>query len=121
MYKLFENKFSANAVCPRTWTSIAGVSGAIAICMGAYAAHSKISDDDRHIILRANNYHLLNSVAILALSNSHPISACLITTGTVLFCGSLYAKGLFAIPTMYIPPLGGIIMILGWLSIAITK
>ena len=123
MYRSFGNKFSALTECPHTWAAIAGVSGALAICMGAYAAHSSISAESKDIIMRANKYHFVNSAALLALSanNSHPISGCLITTGTVLFCGSLYAKGLLGVSTMFIPPLGGIVMILGWLSLVIRK
>ena len=123
MQKSIVDRFAALSKCPHTWARIAGVSGALAIGMGAYAAHSSLSEENKDLVLRANKYHLISSVALLALSanNSHPISGCLITVGTLLFCGSLYAKGLFGTPAMYLPPLGGIIMIIGWLSIVIRK
>eukprot|EP00800_Vazella_pourtalesii_P006859 TRINITY_DN189_c0_g5_i1.p1 TRINITY_DN189_c0_g5~~TRINITY_DN189_c0_g5_i1.p1 ORF type:complete len:135 (+),score=19.76 TRINITY_DN189_c0_g5_i1:581-985(+) len=124
MQKSISDGFSSLRACPQTWAKVAGVSGCLAIALGAYAAHSKtLSADGRDMMNRANKYHLIHSVALIALSatNKHPLSACLITVGTLLFSGSLYLKGLYGIATMYIPPVGGVMMMVGWLSIAFLK
>ena len=124
MQKSISNSLSSLRACPDTWAKVAGVSGCIAIALGAYAAHSKtLSADGRDLMNRANKYHLIHSVALLALSatNKHPLSACLLTVGTLLFSGSLYLKGIYGIATLFIPPVGGVIMMVGWLSIAFLK
>ncbi|KAI6654840.1 putative membrane protein [Oopsacas minuta] len=116
-------RLSSLKACPRVWGRVAGLSGAFAVALGAYAAHShSISPENKELVLSANKYHFISSLALLALStstNTHPLCGCLITVGTVMFCGSLYLKGFFDIPTMFIPPIGGVIMLFGWLSIAV--
>lgn len=70
----------------------------------------------------AQNYHLLHSVAILGtpLVSRPVITGALFLAGMTLFCGPMY---FYAIrdDTRFrrVPPYGGVLLIAGWLSIAV--
>ena len=113
----------------------AGISGAIAVIMGSFAAHGleeylSSSDPSGPFLLKrlrqfdvAVRYHLIHSVALLALSsvrigspNRRRWVARLFLTGLILFSGSLYLLVLTNTPKLgAITPLGGLSWIVGWL------
>ena len=116
----------------------AGISGAIAVILGAFSAHG-LEDyllnaglDDETTSRRLSQfetgvrYHLLHSILILSLA-ALPIQSVkakrrlclLIGLGCVLFSGSLYLLVFLNLPILgAITPLGGLSWIVGWCWIA---
>ena len=114
----------------RVWLIIAACSGALSVAAGAFGAHglkARVSAELLSSWQTAAHYHQLHSVALLALAlfalstgRSIHLPAGLLSAGIVLFSGSLYllvltgSRGLGAIT-----PLGGLLLIAGWLSLAL--
>lgn len=109
----------------------AALSGAIAVMLGAFAAHglkSRLSDHLLAVFQTGVTYQMYHAIALIALAlwlKQHQ-SVWLTTTGwlwlagTVLFSGSLYLLALTGQKWLGpITPLGGLLFILGWLSLAI--
>jgi len=113
----------------------AAISGALAIALGAVGAHGL----DRFMQLRGHDsdlitkrlgqfdigvrYHLIHSVALLALAaipfgspRTRHLICWLFVLGLVLFSGSLYALAITNKPVLgAITPLGGLCWIAAWL------
>jgi uncharacterized membrane protein YgdD (TMEM256/DUF423 family) len=110
------------------WVAIAAALGALGVALGAFGAHA-LRDRIAPELLAAWQtgvlYHLLHSVALLALglfaqATSRPVTlpAALFTAGIVLFSGSLYLlAGLGQRWAGPITPLGGLCLIAGWLAL----
>ncbi|MDH3685046.1 MAG: DUF423 domain-containing protein [Myxococcales bacterium] len=110
------------------WLASAAVLGAIGVTLGAFGAHGlrdRLTPEQLGSWQTAVEYHLLHSVALLALAlyasaaeRSIGITAGLWTAGIVLFAGSIYGLVLGG-PRWLGPvtPLGGLCLILGWLSL----
>ena len=112
---------------------------AIVIVCSAFGAHvlnPGLEDKYIRTLATANQYFLLMSIGLFALgilNSKHPSfsrSFWLIFTGLICFSGSLYVIVLCkyfgtSIPMIVGPitPIGGVLMIVGWLSVArsITK
>jgi uncharacterized membrane protein YgdD (TMEM256/DUF423 family) len=113
----------------------AGISGALGVVMGSFGAHGletflASGGLDQELVLKrldqfdvAVRYHLIHSVALLALaaltvgspSRRRWVSR-LFVFGLFLFSGSLYALVLTNTPVLgAITPLGGLSWIAGWL------
>jgi uncharacterized membrane protein YgdD (TMEM256/DUF423 family) len=113
----------------------AGILGVTGVALGAFGAHGL-----REFLLErgttnawetAARYHLLHSIALLALgfglkqtnADAHWLAraARAWIVGVVLFAGSLYALALGG-PRWLGPitPLGGVCLLLGWLSVVIA-
>ncbi len=107
---------------------LAGLSGALAVGLGAFGAHAL------KVMLEANGrvntfemavrYHFFHTLALLAagiLTEKFPATkyaALLFSLGTLIFCGSLYALAFTNQPWWgAITPLGGVALIGGWLSL----
>ena len=114
------------------WVKVSAFSGALAVAAGAFGAHGLKNKVDAKMLSAwstAASYHLIHSVAMLALSagslpgvktGSKGRSLALFATGTALFSGSLYALVLTNVSKIgAITPLGGLILIAGWLSIGV--
>jgi uncharacterized membrane protein YgdD (TMEM256/DUF423 family) len=121
----------------RTWAHtlfmLAGLFGASGVALGAFGAHAlKAVLDPRGVAIwqTATLYHLVHSLALLALgavccadpafAGATRVGAVVgFALGIVLFSGSLYALALGA-PRMLgaVTPLGGVALIVGWLSMA---
>ncbi|CAF2484173.1 unnamed protein product [Rotaria sp. Silwood2] len=103
----------------------AGLSGTLAICLGVYGAHimkENTTDDLRRLFQLAQTYHLLHTVALLAVPFvSRPsITGSLFIGGLSLFCGPIYYHAIRN-DTRFrsVTPYGGALLIAGWLSIAV--
>ncbi|KAJ2798340.1 hypothetical protein H4S07_005717 [Coemansia furcata] len=105
----------------------AAVLGATGVAFGAFGAHGLkkiISEPDRIQTWDvAARYQLIHAAALLALSASarqRPYVVGLWTAGTVMFSGSIYCltlnKDAFR-ALGPVTPLGGILMIAGWLAL----
>jgi len=105
---------------------VGGLSGAIAVMMGAYGAHAfhpdKSEKNLKNVFDIANQIHLVHSVALLAIPMTHRpvVAGTLMSMGTLLFCGTCYYHALTGDKSIrWITPYGGFMLIIGWLSIAI--
>ncbi|XP_003739483.1 transmembrane protein 256 homolog [Galendromus occidentalis] len=106
---------------------IAGLSGALAVALGAYGAHvvyrnEEIEEQRKEIYDRTNNYHFIHSLALLGvpLCRRPVVTGSLLSVGTLVFCGTCYYRALTNDNRVrHLTPYGGMLMILGWLSMAL--
>lgn len=111
----------------------AASNGALAVILGAFGAHGlkgRLSDSLLAAYQTSTDYHLLHVLALMALalvmlqlsqaSRWLSITAYCWMVGIALFCGSLYGLA-FGGPAWLGPvtPIGGLLLIIGWLSLAI--
>lgn len=104
------------------WQAFAGLNGFMAIAMGAAGAHAASSPYAASLIDKASHYQLVHALLLLWLCERDgkwlAISRWLIATGIVLFCGSLYLKGLDWLPAATaLAPLGGSSFMAAWIGI----
>ncbi|MCP4006695.1 MAG: DUF423 domain-containing protein [bacterium] len=111
-----------------SWVGVAGFLGASGVAAGAFGAHGLREHLTPEILASWDTavlYHLLHSLAILALGlvgvvNGRKVHlpASLFTAGVFLFSGSIYALAL-GLPRVLGPvtPLGGLCLIAGWISL----
>lgn len=112
----------------RLWMFLAGLMGAEAVIAGALSAHADLSETGVQLINKAVQYELWHALALLGVAilscttSSRLLTACgsLFTLGVILFCGTLYMKGFWAMGLFPMSaPIGGSSFILGWLCLAI--
>lgn len=112
------------------WIAIAALNLALAVILGAFGAHglkNYASTEQLAWWHTATEYFFYHAIGLLALgiiSKVIPqlpikISFSLLQLGIIIFCGSLYLMSLGA-PRFFgaITPIGGTLMILGWLILA---
>lgn len=105
--------------------------GALAVSLGAFGAHALKSSLALHNRTEtyelAVRYHFYHALALVALAGSRQHlsekvarwSARLFVLGTLCFSGSLYLLAVFEISAVvFVTPLGGILLIAGWLTAA---
>lgn len=103
---------------------LAGLSGAVAISLGAYGSHvlrdnPSIEERRRTAFDTASRYHLIHSLALLASPSARfpVLTAGLFTTGIILFCGPCYHYSITGVEsTRKYTPIGGVTLIIAWLS-----
>lgn len=116
---------------PMLWLVLAALSGALAVALGAFGAHGLRARLDAEALASwqtAVQYHLLHSVALLALAlfalrggRGAGWPAGLFAAGILLFSGSIYALALGG-PRWLGPvtPLGGVALLGGWVALLAT-
>lgn len=112
---------------------IAGISGALAVAMGAFGAHALKSVLDSSSLdnwKTASWYHFVHTLALLALAylplspKRQRISMTLFLLGILCFSGSLYllsTRTLHNLPVGLlgpVTPIGGLLLVTAWLSLA---
>ncbi len=117
---------------PMRWVAIAAFNGLIAVVAGAFGAHYLKSHLDAKALnafevgVRFQMYHALALLAVawlMSLGSSRLASASAICMllGIVLFCGSLYGICLLEWKWLGpVAPLGGTLLMVGWLLLAIA-
>ena len=104
----------------RGLTALAGLSGAIAVAAGAFAAHGASGAAARWLHTGAQ-YQLIHAVATLAALNlaRGRLAALFFLVGAAVFAGTLYAMA-FGAPHWLgaVTPIGGMALILGWILLA---
>ena len=110
------------------WILAAALLGALGVTLGAFGAHglqTKLSAEQLESWDTAVRYHLLHSVALLALAlfsagsgRSIQLSGWLFSLGILFFSGSIYLLVLTGQRWLGpVTPLGGLCLIAGWLSL----
>lgn len=98
--------------------AIAAVSAAIAIGAAAFGAHAA-QGDAVEWLRTGGQYQLIHAVAVFVVAREHARPASLLLLGSLIFAGTLYLMALgFPRWLGAITPIGGVIMISGWLWIA---
>ncbi|XP_078051603.1 transmembrane protein 256 homolog isoform X2 [Augochlora pura] len=108
------------------YVQLAALSGAAAVGLGAYGAHrnypgeSKINQEKT--FETANRYHFIHTLAMLSLPLTRRplVGAVFFTSGIILFSGTCYYYA-FTGNHDYrrYTPIGGVCLIIGWLSMCI--
>ena len=110
---------------------IAGLSGLLAVILAAAGAHLLAEDgaSAQKLWATALQMHMFHTVALLGIAaliqpdspRLMPWSAILMMLGILLFSGSLYlrAGGFVAVPGL-VTPLGGLLLMAGWLVLVLT-
>ena len=112
------------------WISIAALNMAIAVALGAFGAHGLkaiVSPQQLEWWQKATLYWFIHGLGLLLvgilirLNYATQTTAWLLQVGVIIFAGSLYAMTLGA-PRWFgaITPIGGVLMIAGWLWLAVT-
>ncbi|GGE17994.1 DUF423 domain-containing protein [Polymorphobacter glacialis] len=110
---------------PRLLPAFAALNAVLALAFGAFAAHAIEDPQARDWIRTGVTFQLPHAAAIFALlpwRSTRPVRAAtwLLALGTFLFATSLYALALGAPRgAAALAPIGGTLMLLGWLWIAI--
>ncbi len=112
---------------------MAGVSGFLAVALGAFGAHglkNRLSAEMMAVYETAVQYHFYHTFALLAVGLllqfgvQHAglrAAAWLFTLGMVLFSGSLYALALSGVKVLgAITPLGGLMFLIAWACLAVA-
>jgi uncharacterized membrane protein YgdD (TMEM256/DUF423 family) len=105
--------------------------GFLGVALGAFGAHGlhdRISPAMLEVYRTGVLYHLVHAVALLAvglgaqrLARPRAVAA-LFTAGVVIFSGSLYALAVTGVGALgAITPLGGLLLMAGWVTLAINR
>ena len=115
--------------------SIFGVISVITGAMGAHALKAILEPEALASYLTGSRYNMYNAISLLAIAGVSPHleqkwsnnGILLIIWGTILFSGSIYLLSTSTITGLElgsiigpITPIGGILIILGWISIALA-
>ncbi len=112
-----------------SFITVGALSAALAVALGAFGAHAlkHLPADRLGWWETASRYHLAIALAtlIFAVIRLHrpggPLPALLLTLGTLLFSGSLYAMALGAPRWLgAVTPFGGLSMIAGLVALALS-
>jgi uncharacterized membrane protein YgdD (TMEM256/DUF423 family) len=115
----------------------AAILGCLSVGLGAFGAHALKETltangrvDTYELAVKYQFYHTLALLVVGLLMNKIPgtplmVSSAFITSGVVLFSGSLYLLALTSLRfVVFLTPLGGVLMLAGWATMAyaiITK
>jgi uncharacterized membrane protein YgdD (TMEM256/DUF423 family) len=113
----------------KTILAVAATTGGLAVALGAFGAHAlkntllaSGSLDTYEVAVRYQFYHALALLAIGILQDQRPESRGLgwagifMTTGVLLFSGSLYVLALTSVRGVgVVTPVGGLFLLAGWI------
>lgn len=107
----------------RVFIRLAGISGALAVALGAYGAHVfRASTNEEQLKITyetGNRYHFLHTIALLGvpLTKRPLLVGSLMCTGMLLFSGSCYIHALTGSTAVRrVTPYGGMLLIAAWIA-----
>jgi uncharacterized membrane protein YgdD (TMEM256/DUF423 family) len=110
----------------RTWIALGALAGLTAVAMAALAAHA-LDPAALPMVRGAMEMQGWHALALLACGLWAPRGGWLadgagaaFALGTLLFCGAIYALALQGLRLPLVPPLGGTLLILGWLLLGLS-
>jgi uncharacterized membrane protein YgdD (TMEM256/DUF423 family) len=113
---------------PHAWIAVGALSGALTVALGAFGAHAlkeSVTPEDLAIWQTAVHYQGLHALALVLFGTSQQVRprACIggwaFLLGSAIFAGTLYAMVLGGPRWLgAITPIGGTLLIVGWLSFA---
>ncbi len=106
----------------RKLLAFAGFNGAMAVALGAFAAHGA-APAVKTLLTTGGHYQMVHAALAVALalfgsSRRLRLAGWLASAGGLVFCVALAMIGLLSLPVMgAVAPVGGAMMIAGWLLI----
>ncbi len=113
----------------RVWIALGALAGLTAVAMAALAAHGLGSLDPAALAMTRSAIEMQgwHALVLLACGLWSPRGGRLadwagaaFAVGTVLFCGAVYVVGLSGIRLGFIAPLGGTLLMVGWLLLGLS-
>ncbi len=113
----------------RTWIVLGALAGLTTVLMAALAAHAQGRFDQTALVMvsRAIEIQGWHALALLACGLWTPRGGALancaggaFTAGVVLFCGSVYALALGGFRVAMLAPIGGTLLMAGWLLLGLS-
>jgi uncharacterized membrane protein YgdD (TMEM256/DUF423 family) len=113
----------------RLWIGLGAVAGLLAVAMAAVAAHGleAIGPARLGMVRNALQMQGWHALALLACGLWAPRGGRLadwagaaFAVGLVLFCGGVYGLALAGLPVAILAPVGGILLMVGWLLLAVS-
>lgn len=113
----------------RWWWGLVALSGAMMVMLGAYVAHGLSARTSAAMVevvetgVRYQAWHTLAMMVLLAWRSQCPHPGqhwvlALWATGAAAFSGSLYLMVLAGLNVGIVTPIGGVLLIGGWLALA---
>lgn len=104
----------------------AAILGALAVILGAFGAHALADllakNGTLEVWKTASQYHFLHALALLTIGATGLRARCTfgcLLAGVIVFSGSLYVLAVTNIKWLgAITPIGGVLMIVGWVMLA---
>jgi uncharacterized membrane protein YgdD (TMEM256/DUF423 family) len=109
----------------RKLLAFAGFNGAMAVALGAFAAHGA-GPAVKTLLTTGGHYQMVHAALAAAVALSGPgrmlaLAGWLASTGGLVFCLALAMIGLMSLPVMgAVAPIGGALMIAGWVLIVVA-
>lgn len=115
----------------KLWWCVVALSGATMVMLGAYAAHGLAARTSAAMVdivetgVRYQAWHTLAMLAVLVWRSHRPhpgqqIVLALWALGMLAFAGSLYLMALAGLSVGIVTPIGGLLLMVGWLSLGVT-
>jgi uncharacterized membrane protein YgdD (TMEM256/DUF423 family) len=113
----------------RVWIALGSLAGLTAVAMAALAAHGLdwLEPARLQIVRNGVEMHGWHALALLACGLWAPRGGRLVdwaggafATGLLLFCGAVYALALGGIPAAFLAPVGGLLLMLGWVLLGVS-
>lgn len=115
----------------KVWWCIAALSGAVMVILGAYAAHGLAARTTEAMVsavetgVRYQAWHTLALMVVLVWRQVQPLTGqrwvlALWSLGVVCFSGSLYLMALAGMGLGMVTPIGGVLLMAGWLALAVV-
>ncbi|MGS2745124.1 DUF423 domain-containing protein [Halomonas sp. LS-001] len=112
------------------WCGVA-LSGALMVMLGAYAAHGLSARVSAELVsavetgVRYQAWHTLAIMVVLVWRSVQPLAGqrwviALWALGMLCFSGSLYLMALAGLSLGIVTPIGGVLLMAGWLGLAAT-
>lgn len=115
-----------------TWLLIAAVNGALAVAIGAFAAHGLQARLDPHalsVFETGARYHMYHALAMGlaafavrdAAAGAATVASAFFLAGICLFSGSLYLVSTTGVRAFaFVTPVGGVCFLIGWGALALA-
>lgn len=109
----------------RVWIGIGGLAGFGAVAMAAFAAHGVSDPGAARIVASGVQMQGWHALALLGTGLWAPRGGRLadaaglcFALGLLLFCAAVYAHGLTGVSWGMVAPIGGTLLMIGWLALA---
>jgi len=115
----------------KLWWCVVALLGATMVMLGAYAAHGLAARTSAAMVdivetgVRYQAWHTLAMLAVLAWRSHRPLPGqqvvlALWALGVLAFAGSLYLMALAGLSVGIVTPIGGLLLMAGWLALGVT-
>ena len=109
----------------RIWIGLGSLAGFGAVAMAAFAAHGIADPAAARIVASGVQMQGWHALALFGIGLWTPLGARLaqaaglaFALGMLLFCGAVYAHGLTGVSVGAVAPVGGTLLMVGWLLLA---